>query len=898
MGRQNGLIQSFNRGLISKKGLARTDLPRYPLSAEVYDNCVPRVLGSMQLRTGLKYIGETLNSAAAVNIPFLFSFSDTAILEFTDSVMRVRVNEAIVSRPSVSSAVATGDFSADTDWVDNDETGATSTIAGGVLSLVGTRWTAAIRRQEVTVGAGDLNVEHALRITVDLGPVILKIGSTTGGSEYSGEQELKTGDHSLSFTPTANFHIELSGRSEYATKVSSCIVDATGDMKIITPWTESDLEFIRWDQSADVIYTACKDVKQKRIERRGTRSWSIVDYDANDGPFLDPNTATTRLTASGLSGDITITSDRDYFTSGNVGSLFKITSAGQKVEIALSGDNQWSDPIRITGVGSSQRTFYATVTGAFVGTVRTQRSIGSIGSWNDINLWTAPFTTGPIADTLDNQVVYYRIGIATGEYTSGTPDASLEYASGGLTGIVRVDTFTDAQNVGAHVLKNLGLAEATELWSEGAWSTRRGFPTAVALSDGRNWWGGQSKIWGSVSDAFSSYDDEVEGESGTIVRTLSGGSVDVINWILDAAKLTIGTSSGEYVATSSSLDEPLTPFNTGLKRPSTQGSASPPAVNVDGVSIFTQKSQIRLFELSHSLQQNDLISDDLGKLIPEIFISGIKRVAVQRQPDTRVHVVLNNGTTVILVVDRVEEVKCWVTFQTEEGAGIVEDVFVIPKVEEDYVYYQVKRTVNGATVRYLERFSFESECVGGTLNKQADSFIEYSGVSTTTITGLDHLEGKEVVVWGDGVDLSPHDDDWVQTTYTVTGGSITLATAVENAIIGLPYKGQYKTIKLTFAVRDTALTQVKKVSSLGLILEDAHPRGLRYGPSFDDLDPLPLVENGTSIDINAIYSSYDEEPVEFDGCWDTDSRVCLEMYAPRPCTVLAMIISMVTNEKR
>jgi hypothetical protein len=52
-------------------------------------------------------------------------------------------------------------------------------------------------------------------------------------------------------------------------------------------------------------------------------------------------------------------------------------------------------------------------------------------------------------------------------------------------------------------------------------------------------------------------------------------------------------------------------------------------------------------------------------------------------------------------------------------------------------------------VRYYERWALESECVGGTLNKQADAFVSGTGAGAT-ITGLNHLEGETVVVWVDG----------------------------------------------------------------------------------------------------------------------------------------------------
>src|SRR3546814_7919587 len=94
-----------------------------------------------------------------------------------------------------------------------------------------------------------------------------------------------------------------------------------------------------------------------------------------------------------------------------------------------------------------------------------------------------------------------------------------------------------------------------------------------------------------------------------------------------------------------------------------------------------------------------------------------------------------DGTVAVLIYQPAEEVKCWVEVETD---GDVEDIVVLPGTREDAVYYLVKRTIDGNTKRYLEKWAMESECQGASLNKQADSFLAYSGVAISTITGLDH----------------------------------------------------------------------------------------------------------------------------------------------------------------
>lgn len=172
-------------------------------------------------------------------------------------------------------------------------------------------------------------------------------------------------------------------------------------------------------------------------------------------------------------------------------------------------------------------------------------------------------------------------------------------------------------------------------------------------------------------------------------------------------------------------------------------------------------------------------------------------------------------------------------------------------------------------------------------SKQLDSF-RFARVSDT-LSGLNHIEGKTVVVWADGKDIGSR---------TVSGGSIALGSAYSTVVAGLGYKAPYKSSKLAYAAgMGTALAQRKRVDHLALIMRNTHYRGLTYGPDFDNQDDLPAEEFVNPTDTNTVWESYDRDSFEFDGSWDTDSRICLVAAAPRPVTVLAAIVSLTTHDK-
>ena len=865
---------NFNRGLLSPKALGRADLERTALSAEVMTNWMPRVLGNMMLRPGWEYVGATKSNAAAKLVPFVFASDDRALLELTDSVMRVRVDDALVTRPSVTSAITNGSFGTDlTGWTDADEAGATSAWAtGGYMGLQGNGYALAIRRQQVTTV--ETNTLHALRIVIARGPVTVRIGSSSGGDEYINETSLGTGTHSLAFTPTGNFYIQFQSRRSYSVLVDSVSIESSGAFEIPTPWTASELPYLRGAQSADVIFVASSSIQPYRVARRtaDSYSWSIEKYEPEDGPFRADNTSKVTLTPSDVNGDITLTASAAIFRSTHVGSLFAIDSVGQYVEQSLTGANQFSSYIRVTGTETS-RQFTVTLTGTWSATVTLQRSVGEPGAWVDVVEYTGNGTT-TYDDNLDNQTIYYRIGIKTGDYTSGTANAALEFSGGTLTGVVRITAYTNGTTVSASVIRDLGETNASEIWRESVWSDYRGHPSAVALYEGRLWWMGQNWIVGSISDAYESFDPDYEGDAGPIVRTIGEGPVDYIAWALPLQRLVIGTFGAEMSAKSTSFDEPLTPSTFSLKKFSTQGSAPHAAVDVDYEGFFVQRGDQRVYQLVYDAQAFNYASVDATAIVPELCAAGVKTLAAQRQPDTRVHCVLDDGTVAILVFDRAEEVKCWVKVETD---GDVEDVAILPCADtgEDEVYYIVKRTIDGSTVRYVEKWALESECVGGTLNKQADAFYHYSGVSTTTITGLDHLEGEEVVVWAAGAD---------QGTFTVASGSITLGSAVTSAIVGLAYTADFKSSKL-----GKDISKLNRVHHLTLLLADTHAQGLQYGPNSTYLDDLPLIEEGTTVDEDHVWDYYTGDAVTFNGTFDQDARIYLRAAAPRPACVMGLI---------
>lgn len=883
MPRINTSLLAFNRGIISPLALARVDLDRLKLAAETQTNWMPRVLGSMMLRPGLQYIYSL--PGKSVHIPFIAATDDTAIVELSAAVLRVSVDETLITRPAVTAAITNGSFDANlTSWTDSDESGASSTWAtGGYMALLGTGANAAKRYQAVTVT--ETGTVHALRVVVARGPVVIKVGTSAGDDTYL-SATLKTGTHSLAFTPTGTFYIEFSSSLDYTTLVDSVAVEGSGIMQLPTPWAESDLPLIRKAQSADVIFVACDGYQQRRIERRDNDSWSIVLEEPLDGPFGNINVGYTTITPSALTGDITLTASNALFTGDTTehsGTLFKISSAGQIVQETATAEDTFTGSILVTGVGDS-REFNISVSGSWSATVTLQRSVDD-ATWVDVETYTTN-QSKTFNDGLDNVEYYYRVGVKTGNYTSGTIQLGLSYSGGTLTGIVKIRRVASPTSATATVIEPLGGTDATRDWYKSQWDDDQGYPTALCLYEGRVWYAGRGKIWGSVSDGYSSFDEDVEGDSKTINRNIGEGPVDKVHWMAPLQRLLLGTTGSEISVKSTSFDEPLTATNFNPKDASTKGTANVDIAKDGKMALYVQRSGTSLYQLQYTLEENEYGSANLSELAPEITEPSIVRLAIQHEPDTRIHAIRSDGKAAVLVKDDAENTLAWVLVETD---GEIEDAFVLPGDTEDKVYYAVKRTINGSTVRYLERWAQESEGRGGVTNKLADSFVYSASHASAVITGLSHLEGETVALWGNGKDLGQ---------YTVSSGQITASEVVTSYCVGLPYSATWKSTKLAYAAgMGTALTQRKKVDQIGLIARDIHAQGITYGPSDTERWELPKEKNHTPIDQESVIEEYDAESFPFGGHWHTDSRVIVKAQAPRPATLLALVLGIETHDK-
>ena len=167
-----------------------------------------------------------------------------------------------------------------------------------------------------------------------------------------------------------------------------------------------------------------------------------------------------------------------------------------------------------------------------------------------------------------------------------------------------------------------------------------------------------------------------------------------------------------------------------------------------------------------------------------------------------------------------------------------------------------------------------------------DSHLTYSGGSTTTLSGLSHLEGQVVSILADG---SAHADK------TVSSGSITLDRSVTSAVVGLNYESILQTMRIEGgAAEGTAQGKTKRISKVVLRLFETV--GAKVGPSLTSLETIPFRTTSSALGSPVDTLVAGDKEIEFRDDYNTDGFIFVKQDQPLPLSVLAIYPTVVTSD--
>jgi hypothetical protein len=584
----------------------------------------------------------------------------------------------------------------------------------------------------------------------------------------------------------------------------------------------------------------------------------------NSNPTLDTGGATT------------ITATTSIFEATHVGSEFEVTHPQEQNEVRLSLlSDGTSESITVQG------DYFISTTGLWRGKLTIESSVDSGATWKTLAIREAFGDRNINYEGAQNTKALMRVLFEKTGSGANDPHATLEAVDAQVTGRIKITGYTSATVVTGVIIDGIYNEEATELWKHASWSEKQGYPAAVCWHEQRIWYGGSKRepahLWASGIEDFWNFKQTTLDDAG-FSRRIAASEQSDIRWLASKQYLFIGTSGAEWRGTSDSDSGVITPSSFRVSKFSSFGSASLPAIITGSNMLYVQRQGRKIREISYALESDGYSAADLTLLSIHSTMTGIKDVAYQAQRDSILWMTTNCGRLLGLTYDKSQNVHAWHTHTTQGAYESVATVY--EQGDEDSLYCIVKRD----GVRMLERFQPEQyEAIEESGLKDMlflDSAVSYDGAASTTLSGLDHLDGETVQVLADGVYVGDK---------VVASGDITLDVAATSIKAGLSYLSMLETMPLNYQGTDGKYKRVSSVSMRvwrSVTAEFAPVQRHETWQKLDqgqrkwvDLDEKPDPDN---------IGCFEDWKMSLSGGHDRDARCAVRICEPYPLNILAL----------
>jgi hypothetical protein len=272
--------------------------------------------------------------------------------------------------------------------------------------------------------------------------------------------------------------------------------------------------------------------------------------------------------------------------------------------------------------------------------------------------------------------------------------------------------------------------------TEAVWSTSRGWPRSVTFWQQRLWFGGSKSrpqtVWGSRIAGFFNFSFGTGADDDAIEFTIDDDEVNAIVNIFAGRTLQVLTTGGEFF-TPISVGTAVTPKTISLEKATRHGSANVRPFSTDGATIFVQRGGQTIREYVFLDLEQSYIAEDISFLSSHLIRNPVS-AAIQRSNNLSgeySYFVNQDGTMAVLNRRRSQNFIAWTLFETK---GKYEDVAVVG----NDVYVSVLREIDGADVRFIEKFDESLYVDAGVVLSQSPA--------NATWDNLDYLEGETVNV--------------------------------------------------------------------------------------------------------------------------------------------------------
>ena len=550
----------------------------------------------------------------------------------------------------------------------------------------------------------------------------------------------------------------------YVVKDGVLITDINGsgnDYLTVSDLTAAILPEMNWTQSADTVIVVHEDLEPLKILRGATdASWTAETLVFNFIPKfafnLDTHEPTYNITPSAASGNVEITASGVTTDTGTA-------QAGSSNTITLKAASSFTSDDQPNGM------FIEINSGAGAGQTR---------HVEDYVASTKVLTVFPAWDTAPDATSSYEVKAfkpaAVNEYINvlnGFGRARIiEYVSDTVVrAFVEIPFFDDSAISSGDF--------ETEHGYEDTWSATRGWPRSVTFHEGRLYFGGSkarpSTIWGSRVASFFDFAPNEALDDDAVEATLDTGTFNAVVDVYSGRHLQVFTTGGEFYVPQA-LDEPITPASLIVKQQTSFGMKPGLRVhNVDGASLYIQRQGKALQEFIFSDTVNAYTSAKIS-LLSSHLLKSPEEIAVRVATST------DEGDRLMIVNGDDGSIACYTLLRSQNviapSEWTTDGEFINIGVDVDTIYVVTKRTVNAATVYYVEMFD-------------EDVLLDCAKTGgAASSVNMDHLEAATVKIVRDGI-VEP-DQTVPASPYTVTFAE----AATGSYQVGLNFTPEVKTL--------------------------------------------------------------------------------------------------------
>ena len=718
---------SFSRGELSSSLYGRVDTAAYQVGLRTAFNTIIHASGGVSNRPGLEFVGPVKDHTKEGRlIRFRFKATDTYMLEFGDLSMRVIRDGSHVVEPaktitSVTQANPGVVTSASHGYANGDEV---------ALAAI--------------VGMTELNNRR-----------VVVANQATNTFELTDQV---TGDN-----------VDTTGFTAYSSGGTAARI-----FEIVTPYLEAELPVIKHTQSADVMTLTHPSHQTRELTRTDHDAWTLDEID-----YLPQQEDPTALTAvqNGATGSDTY----KYRVTAIADETFEESlPAVNNASVTITGATQ-ADPVVVTATAHG---FLDRETVEITGVVgmtelNGRRFIVANKNPNDFEL-KGEDGTGHTAYSSAGTARLELVKVTDGNATLSATDnilVSWAEAAGaqryavykevnglyGLLGETEEITFTDDGSKTPDLLSTPPRIREPFKGIDNA-------PGAVGYWEQRRIFGGSNNL-PDTSD-FSRTGDQSNFTTSTPAKgddalrlTLTSTEVNQIRHYVPLDHLLVLTSGEEWRVDSG--DNNRFSVDTVRLRPQTGwGSSHLAPIKINRVVLFVQENGFVVRSIGYELAVDGYTGTDMTLLASQIFRDEIiSDWALARVPDPLVYLVRADGKAASLTFNPEQEVIGWTRWATREPDKFERVSSVRPNVTstDDEGYFIVKRTINGNTVRYIERthtrrFTDVRDCFFVDSGLSFDNPVAVSGATLANPVVLTIASGHGLVA-GDEVDVD--DIIWV-----------------------------------------------------------------------------------------------------------------------------------------